>query len=123
MTRVATATSKPASRAARAIGRRWDQKYQSSVTRKSSFGGLAVSLWPYVVPRHATVWSAASDGATLRFVGVGMLVILPIILGYLGHAYWVFRGKTVLEGGYGTPDADGDAGRRAAARRTELHLN
>jgi len=85
------------------------------------FGGLAVSLWPYVVPRHATVWSAASDGATLRFVGVGMLVILPIILGYLGHAYWVFRGKTVLEGGYGTPDAEGDAGRRAAARRTDLH--
>jgi cytochrome d ubiquinol oxidase subunit II len=87
------------------------------------FGGLAVSLWPYVVPRHATIWSAASDPATLRFVGVGVLVILPIILGYLGHAYWVFRGKTVLEGGYGAPDAQRYAGRRAAARRTELHLS
>jgi cytochrome bd ubiquinol oxidase subunit II len=87
------------------------------------FGGLAVSLWPYVVPRHATVWSAASDPATLRFVGVGVLVILPIILAYLGHAYWVFRGKTVLEGSYGAPDVEGYAGRRTEARRTELHLS
>jgi cytochrome d ubiquinol oxidase subunit II len=87
------------------------------------FGGLAVSLWPFVVPRHATVWSAASDAATLRFVGVGVLVILPIILGYLGHAYWVFRGKTMPQGGYSTPDAEGHAGRRTAARRTELHLS
>src|SRR5205823_13044984 len=41
-TRVATTTSKPASRAARATGRRCDQKYQSSVTRKSSFGRSAI---------------------------------------------------------------------------------
>jgi cytochrome d ubiquinol oxidase subunit II len=87
------------------------------------FGGLAISLWPYVVPRHATIWNAASDPATLRFIGVGMVVILPIILGYLGHAYWVFRGKTVLEGGYGTPDVEGHTGRRAAARRNDLHLS
>ncbi|MGH7060447.1 MAG: NAD-dependent epimerase/dehydratase family protein, partial [Stellaceae bacterium] len=37
-TRAATTTSKPASRAARAAGSRCEQKYQSSVTRKSSFG-------------------------------------------------------------------------------------
>ena len=36
--RAATTTSNPASRAARAIGRRCDQKYQSSVTRRISFG-------------------------------------------------------------------------------------
>ena len=36
--RAATTISNPASRAARAIGSRCDQKYQSSVTRKSSFG-------------------------------------------------------------------------------------
>ena len=38
--RAATTISNPASRAARAIGSRCDQKYQSSVTRKSSFGRL-----------------------------------------------------------------------------------
>ena len=37
-TRVATTTSNPASRAARATGSRCEQKYQSSVTRKRSFG-------------------------------------------------------------------------------------
>ena len=37
-TRAATTISKPASRAARATGRRCEQKYQSSVTRKRSFG-------------------------------------------------------------------------------------
>ncbi len=37
-TRVATTTSKPSSRAALATGRRCEQKYQSSVTRNSSFG-------------------------------------------------------------------------------------
>src|SRR5215472_7106669 len=37
-TRVATTTSKPSARAARATGRRCEQKYQSSVTRNSSFG-------------------------------------------------------------------------------------
>ncbi|TGQ05453.1 cytochrome d ubiquinol oxidase subunit II [Mesorhizobium sp. M2E.F.Ca.ET.219.01.1.1] len=87
------------------------------------FGGLAVSLWPYVVPRHATVWSAASDPATLRFVGTGVLIILPIIIAYLGHAYWVFRGKTVLGAGYGSRGAELHVGRRTAASRNELHLS
>ena len=41
--RAATTTSNPASRAARAIGSRCDQKYQSSVTRKISFGRLRPS--------------------------------------------------------------------------------
>lgn len=35
---------------------------------------------------------------------MGVLVILPITLGYLGHTYWVFCGKTLVEGSYGTPD-------------------
>src|SRR5215831_752659 len=37
-TRVATTTSKPSARAARATGSRCEQKYQSSVTRNRSFG-------------------------------------------------------------------------------------
>ena len=52
-TRVATTTSNPASRAARATGRRCDQKYQSSVTRKSSFGRAA---------RGGAIGGKAADG-------------------------------------------------------------
>jgi cytochrome d ubiquinol oxidase subunit II len=85
--------------------------------------GLAVSLWPYVVPRHATIWSAASDDTSLAFAGVGVLVILPIILAYLGHAYWVFRGKTVLESSGTDAAVTSLAGRRTAARDTALHLH
>ena len=33
------------------------------------FGGLVVSLWPYVVPRHVTIWDGASDPQTLAFAG------------------------------------------------------
>ena len=64
--------------------------------------GLVVSLWPYVVPRHITVWESTSDPQTLAFIAVGLVIILPIVLAYQTHAYWVFRGKTVhLDGGYG----------------------
>ncbi|WP_232629959.1 cytochrome d ubiquinol oxidase subunit II [Methylobacterium sp. Leaf118] len=88
------------------------------------FVGLVVSLWPYVVPRHATIWSAASDDATLRFVGIGMLIVVPVIIAYLGHAYWVFRGKTVpsAQEAEETLPATPSAGRRSSASETALHL-
>ncbi|MFG1316549.1 cytochrome d ubiquinol oxidase subunit II [Xanthobacter autotrophicus] len=63
--------------------------------------GLVVSLWPYVVPRQVTVWDGLADPQSLAFVGVGVAVIIPIVLAYQVHAYWVFRGKTVDHGGYG----------------------
>jgi cytochrome bd ubiquinol oxidase subunit II len=85
--------------------------------------GLAVSLWPYVVPRSATIWSAASDDTSLAFAGFGVLVILPIILIYLGHAYWVFRGKTVLVARDDDAAATALTGRRTPARNTALHLH
>lgn len=65
------------------------------------FAGLVVSLWPYVVPRHVTVWDGIGDPQTLQFVGVGVLIIIPIVLAYQAHAYWVFRGKTSHLDGYG----------------------
>ena len=93
----------------------------------TGFAGLAVSLWPYVVPRHATIWSASSDDTSLRFVGVGVLVVLPIILAYLAHAYWVFRGKTVSTDSYGSGDVGGTPTpvdcRRTSAIDTTLHLS
>jgi len=57
------------------------------------FGGLIVSLWPYIVPRSVTIWDGAADPQSLRFAAVGLLIVLPIVLAYQTHAYWVFRGK------------------------------
>ncbi len=60
--------------------------------------GLGVSLYPYVVPRAITIWDAAAPPASLEFMLVGAVIMVPIILAYTGYAYWIFRGKTGAEG-------------------------
>jgi cytochrome bd ubiquinol oxidase subunit II len=66
-----------------------------------ALSGLGVSLYPYAVPWRVTLWQAASSTPTLEFTGVGVLLILPIILAYLGFAHWIFRGKASADSGYG----------------------
>lgn len=63
------------------------------------FIGLGISIYPYAVPRALTIWDAASPPQSQLFMLVGSLVIIPLILGYTGWAYWVFRGKVGM-GGY-----------------------
>jgi cytochrome bd ubiquinol oxidase subunit II len=55
--------------------------------------GLAVSMYPYIVPPSITIWQAAAPPSSQAFLLVGALILVPIILGYTGYAYWVFRGK------------------------------
>ena len=50
-----------------------------------AFLGLGISLWPYAVPYHATLWEAASSTADPGFFGIGTAIILPIVLAY-GHS-------------------------------------
>ncbi len=58
-----------------------------------SYVGLGISIFPYVVPRAITIWAAAAPAQSQLFMLVGTVVIIPIIIGYTGWAYWVFRGK------------------------------
>ena len=58
-----------------------------------SYLGITISLWPFVVPRHFTLWQAASSPSTQMFLLVGTAILLPIIIAYTGWSYWVFRGK------------------------------
>lgn len=60
--------------------------------------GLAVSMWPYVVPDRLTIWDAAAPERSQVFMLVGVGLTLPLILAYTGWAYWVFRGKVGHEG-------------------------
>jgi cytochrome d ubiquinol oxidase subunit II len=46
-----------------------------------------------------------ADPQTLVFIGTGIAIVIPIVLAYQGHAYWVFRGKTQHLEGYGGPAA------------------
>jgi cytochrome d ubiquinol oxidase subunit II len=58
-----------------------------------AFIGLAYSLFPYVIMDRLTIWEAAADESALRFVGAGVLIVFPFLLGYTVYAYRVFRGK------------------------------
>jgi cytochrome d ubiquinol oxidase subunit II len=65
-----------------------------------SYFGLAVSLWPYIVPRALTIWDAASPPATQAFILTGVVVLLPLVLGYTMHTYRVFRHKVSADEHY-----------------------
>jgi cytochrome bd ubiquinol oxidase subunit II len=62
------------------------------------FAGLLIGLWPYLLPPTLTIWDAAAPRSSQMFVLVGMVVLLPVILGYVWWSYHVFRGK--VTGGY-----------------------
>jgi cytochrome d ubiquinol oxidase subunit II len=61
------------------------------------FLGLVISNFPYLVPPSLTVWDTAAAPASQVFMLLGTLFLLPIVLGYVGFIYWLFRGK-VREG-------------------------
>jgi cytochrome bd ubiquinol oxidase subunit II len=65
-----------------------------------SYAGIAVSLWPYIVPYELTLWQAASAPDTQAFLLIGTMFLLPIILMNIGWSYWVFRGKVQADIGY-----------------------
>lgn len=64
------------------------------------FIGLAVSIWPHLLPPTLTIWNAASPPETQGFLLIGMVVMLPFILFYTAYSYWVFRGKIAEDSGY-----------------------
>jgi cytochrome d ubiquinol oxidase subunit II len=64
------------------------------------FSGMAISIWPHIVPPTISIWEAASSPASQGFLLVGTLFIIPFILMYTMWAYWVFRGKVRPGEGY-----------------------
>ena len=63
-----------------------------------TFAGLAISMFPYLVPQAVTIWDAAAPKSSQTFMLVGAVVLIPVILCYTGYSYWVFRGKVGHEG-------------------------
>jgi cytochrome d ubiquinol oxidase subunit II len=64
------------------------------------FTGMAISIWPHIVPPAITIWEAASSPASQGFTLVGTLFVLPFILMYTAFSYYVFRGKVRSGEGY-----------------------
>lgn len=56
--------------------------------------GLAISLWPWIVPYQISLWQAAADPKSLSLMLIGVSILLPVILGYTCYSYYVFRGKS-----------------------------
>lgn len=65
-----------------------------------SYAGLGISMYPYIVPQSITIWQAAAPQSSQLFMLVGVAGLVPLILGYTGWAYWVFRGKVGTASGY-----------------------
>ena len=65
------------------------------------FVGLCISIFPYVIPGAVTIWDAATDPSSQRFMLVGTGIVLPMILAYTAWSYWVFRGKVTVDGYHG----------------------
>ena len=64
------------------------------------FIGLVISNVPYLVPASMTVWQGAAVPKSQLFSLVGVLIMLPVILGYTAFVYWTFRGKIRHGEGY-----------------------
>lgn len=60
--------------------------------------GLAISMWPDVIPGRLSIWDAAAPYESQLFMLVGAALLIPLILAYTGWSYWVFRGKVGEEG-------------------------
>jgi cytochrome d ubiquinol oxidase subunit II len=63
-----------------------------------TLAGLAISIWPDVIPGRLSIWQAAAPHSSQLFMLVGALVLIPLILAYTAWSYWVFRGKVGEEG-------------------------
>jgi cytochrome d ubiquinol oxidase subunit II len=61
--------------------------------------GLAISIFPDVIPGRVSIFEAAAPRESQIFMLVGAAILVPVIVAYTAWAYWVFRGK-VDEAGY-----------------------
>jgi cytochrome d ubiquinol oxidase subunit II len=59
----------------------------------TGFAGLLISLYPYLIPFQLTLWQAQAPQSSLWFVLPGVLIFLPLVLGYTLWGYKLFAGK------------------------------
>jgi cytochrome d ubiquinol oxidase subunit II len=64
------------------------------------YSGLAISLWPHIIPPAISIWEAAAPPQSMGFALVGALLVIPFILAYTAWTYYVFRGKVRIGEAY-----------------------
>ncbi len=65
-----------------------------------SYIGMALSLYPWIVPFQYDISTAAAAPQSLSLILIGIVPLLPIILGYTAYSYYIFRGKSSHENIY-----------------------
>jgi cytochrome d ubiquinol oxidase subunit II len=87
-----------------------------------AFTGVAISLYPYIVPYRFTYYELANDPSFLKFASVGLCVVLTVIILCLLLGYRRLRGKI--------PRADAPVGappviasRKTCGNNVDLHLS
>lgn len=66
----------------------------------SAYLGLQCGLYPYAILPSVTIAQAAAQQQTMAFTLWGVVIILPVVLGYTIYCYWVFRGKVQADTAY-----------------------
>jgi cytochrome d ubiquinol oxidase subunit II len=74
-------------------GRSYEPFLQSIALFLLGFLGLAISLFPYLIPPDITIWQASNRPESQMFALVGYSVVMPLTFVYTAYAYYVFRGK------------------------------
>ncbi|GAB5459140.1 MAG: cytochrome d ubiquinol oxidase subunit II [Henriciella sp.] len=69
----------------------------------SGYIGLAISLFPWLVPFEFTIWETAARDNALAFMLGGAAIMLPVILIYTVYVYSLFWGKVKPGDGYHEP--------------------
>jgi cytochrome d ubiquinol oxidase subunit II len=64
------------------------------------FLGLAISLYPNIIPPSVPVWDVVAPRSSVTFALIGVAIVLPMVLIYTVYAYSVFHGKASAGGGY-----------------------
>ena len=81
-------------------GREYRPFFMSIGIFLTAYLGLGISLWPYAVPYAVTFRQAAAAAPSQSLLLVGTVFLLPLVLGYTGYCYYVFRGKASHESAY-----------------------
>jgi len=79
-------------------GRDWSPFFLTLLLFALSMVGLAISIWPDVIPGRVSIWEAATPERSQVFMLIGAGIMVPVILAYTIWAYWVFRGKVDATG-------------------------
>jgi len=65
-----------------------------------TFVGLALVVFPYIIPTEITIYQASADPSALVFMLIFIGALIPVMLFYNLYQYIVFRGKVTAEEGY-----------------------